>query len=150
MLVASVAAVEPVRCGGYACVQQRIWVALSPPWVKNNNYCANLATIIHYIWACPSLRSGRHIPGFASLGASHPFGPYMRLTQTLTSRGKTHKKAPVNYNLVGTGRDLSLRTRGGRRARGQAGGQVATCPYVNPIILKIVFRLPREVHGGPP
>jgi hypothetical protein len=40
-------------------------------------------SIINYqlFRAFPSLRSGRHIPGFASLRASHPFGPSMRLTQ---------------------------------------------------------------------
>ena len=37
-------------------------------------------------WACP-LR-GRHLTGFASLRASHPYGPSRRLTQKLSHQGK--------------------------------------------------------------
>jgi hypothetical protein len=36
--------------------------------------------------------TGRHLTGFASLRASHPFGPSRRLTQNLHTEAKTQQK----------------------------------------------------------
>jgi hypothetical protein len=72
--------------------------------VKQRNYIIRVRDLfgeslyfrrkIKQIWACPSLRSGRHLTGFASLGASHasPLQAAHAKTLAIRAKIKRHKK----------------------------------------------------------
>ena len=64
-------------------------------------------------------------------GTNRVCKPRVEIGQCLVSTAMAYY---VCKSCVGTGRDLSVRN-GGNRGGNRSGGQVATCPYQNPILI---------------